>query len=60
MHERRPASITQADVARIVAGAKQAGATKIEIYLGEARVVVWLQSSADDQLELVEHEAPRL
>jgi hypothetical protein len=57
---RRPATVTQADIARVLRAARREGATKIEIYLGETRVVVWLRSSADDQAELETHEAPVL
>jgi hypothetical protein len=43
---RRPASITQADVRRIVRGAKQAGAAEVEVRLGEsASVLIRMQSS---------------
>jgi len=42
---RRPAFITQADVARIVRAAKQAGAAEVEVRVGEATCVVRLASS---------------
>ena len=34
---RRPAQITQADVARIIRAAKQAGATEVVVPVGEKR-----------------------
>jgi hypothetical protein len=37
---RRPAQITQADVARVIRAAKQAGAAEIEIRIGEQASVV--------------------
>jgi hypothetical protein len=39
---RRPASVTQADVARILRAAKQAGAAKVEIQLGDAVTTIYL------------------
>ena len=39
---RRPATITQADTARIIRAAKQAGAPEVEIRLGEAIVIIRL------------------
>ena len=41
----RPAKITQADVARIVRGARKAGAAEVEVRLGEASVVIRLEKS---------------
>jgi hypothetical protein len=43
---RRPATITQADVARIVRAAKQAGAAEVEVRFGEATIVVRLSQSS--------------
>jgi hypothetical protein len=42
---RRPAAITQADVARIIRAAKQAGAAEVEIQIGQQKVLVRLSSS---------------
>ncbi len=42
---RRGASVTQADVARIIRAAKQAGAAEIEIKVGEQTLLVRLTSS---------------
>jgi hypothetical protein len=51
---RRPAVITQADVARIVRAAKQAGAAEVEVRVGEATVVVRLASSTGAETSLEE------
>jgi hypothetical protein len=50
---RRPASVTQADVARIVRAAKQAGAAEVELHIGDATILVRIASStgADRPLE---------
>jgi hypothetical protein len=37
---RTPASITQADIARTIRAAKQAGAAEVEVRIGEATMVV--------------------
>jgi hypothetical protein len=42
---RRPAQITQADVARIIRAAKQAGASEVVVPVGESNVVVRLGPS---------------
>ena len=39
---RRPAQITQADVARIIRAAKQAGASEVVVKIGEQSVIVKL------------------
>jgi hypothetical protein len=44
---RRPAAITQADIARVIRAAKQAGATEVIVSLGEQSVIVRLTSSTD-------------
>jgi 2-iminoacetate synthase ThiH len=47
---RRPASITQADVARAIRAAKQAGATEIELQMGEKpKILIRLQPSRNPQ-----------
>jgi hypothetical protein len=44
---RRPATVTQADVARIIRAAKQAGAAEVEVHIGkQATVVVRLNSDS--------------
>tara|TARA_R110000868_G_scaffold409885_3_gene696359 strand:- start:1337 stop:1513 length:177 start_codon:yes stop_codon:yes gene_type:complete len=42
---RRPATVTQADVARIVRAAKQAGAAEVEVRVGQAIVTVRMAST---------------
>ena len=44
---RRPAHITQADVARIIRAAKQAGASEIEVRFDQQCVIVRLTQSAE-------------
>jgi hypothetical protein len=46
---RRPASITQADVARIIRAAKQAGAPAVEITPGGTIRIVLAASSLQDE-----------
>lgn len=46
---RRSASVTQADVARIIRAAKQAGATEVEVKVGDQAVaIVRLAQSTED------------
>ena len=42
---RRPAQITQADVARAIRAAKQAGASEVVVKIGEQAVIVKLGQS---------------
>ena len=50
---RRPAAITQADVARAVRAAKQAGAAEVEVRIGgQSSIVIRLNSSTDPQRTL--------
>jgi hypothetical protein len=42
---RRPAQITQAEVARIIRAAKQAGASEVVVRIGEQSVIVRLEQS---------------
>jgi hypothetical protein len=51
----RPASITQADVARIIRAAKQAGASEVEVKIGDQSVIVRLTKSTG-QLGTLEPE----
>lgn len=56
---RRPATITQADVARAIRAAKQTGAAEVEVKVGNAIITVRLSpsSTADDAAPLVpKHE----
>jgi len=51
---RRPAEITQADIARTIRAAKQAGAAEVEVRVGEqSSIVIRLTSStgANDPVE---------
>jgi hypothetical protein len=42
---RRPAQITQADVARVIRAAKQAGASEVVVHVGEQTSIVRLAPS---------------
>jgi hypothetical protein len=42
---RRPATITQADVARAIRAAKQAGAAEVEVRVGAATILIRLAPS---------------
>ncbi len=42
---RRPAQITQAEVARVIRAAKQAGAAEVVVQIGESSVLVRLAPS---------------
>ena len=47
---RRAAQITQADVARVIRAAKQAGASEVEVKIGHQAVIVRLaQSTGPDK-----------
>ncbi len=50
---RRPASVTQADIARAIRAAKKEGAAEVEVRVGEATMVVRIPPStnADKPLE---------
>jgi hypothetical protein len=45
---RRPATITQADIARIIRAAKQAGAAEVVVEVGDASITVRLDPSTQD------------
>ncbi len=52
---RRPATLTQADIARVVRAAKQAGAATVELRVGDTEITIRL--STDDKPPLAEpHE----
>jgi hypothetical protein len=54
---RRPATITQADVARAIRAAKQAGASEVEVRVGEnATIVIRIGSSTGQETPLAESE----
>ena len=45
---KRPARITQTEVARVIRAAKQAGASEVEVHLGEQpRIIVRLLSTGE-------------
>jgi hypothetical protein len=46
---RRPASITQADIARAIRAAKQAGAAEVEVKVGDSKIIVRLSSTAEKE-----------
>jgi hypothetical protein len=50
---RRPAQITQADVARVIRAAKQEGVRQVEVRVGGASIVMRISPStdADERLE---------
>jgi ATP phosphoribosyltransferase regulatory subunit HisZ len=49
---RRPATITQADIARAIRAAKQAGAAEVEVRVGDASIVFRIASSTGVQSSL--------
>ena len=50
---RRPANITQADIARVVRAAKQSGAAEVEICVGDkSKIVIRLKSSTGTEAPL--------
>jgi len=49
---RRPAQITQADIARIIRAAKQAGASEVVVKVGEQSVIVKLGQSTGQVKDL--------
>jgi hypothetical protein len=52
---RRAASITQADIARAIRAAKQAGAAQVEVQVGDQRIIIRINSPTDDESPL-DHE----
>ena len=52
---RRPAIITQADVARAIRAAKQAGAAEVEVRVGDhSRIIIRISPSTDEKIVLEE------
>lgn len=49
---RRAATITQADVARVIRAAKQAGAKEIELRIGGEVVLIRIDSSTPSEVTL--------
>jgi hypothetical protein len=55
---RRPATVTQADIARAVRAARQAGAAEVEVRVGEqARIIIRLLSSTGTEAPSLEQLA---
>ena len=50
---RRPANITQADVARVIRAAKQAGAAEVEVQVEKdcSRIIIRLSTGGKPELE---------
>ena len=53
---RRPAQITQADIARVIRAAKQAGAIEVVVKVGDQSVIVRLTPSTGVQVPLAPAE----
>jgi hypothetical protein len=54
---RRPATITQADVARVIRAAKQAGAAEVEVLVvGQSKILVRINPSTSPALPLEDTE----
>jgi len=49
---RRPATITQAEVARVIRAAKQAGASEVAVKIGDQSVVVRLSTATEKPIEI--------
>jgi hypothetical protein len=50
---RRPANITQADIARAIRAAKQAGAAEVEVRVGDqAKIIIRINQSTGDNVAL--------
>ena len=47
---RKAATITQAEISRVIRAAQQTGARKVEVRLGrDAAVVVWIDSAKEEE-----------
>ena len=51
---RRPATITQADIARAIRAAKQAGAAEVELTIGSEKITIRIQSSTATEITLAD------
>ena len=49
---RTPANVTQADIARAIRAAKQAGAAEVEVRVGESRIIIRINPSTGDAIAL--------
>jgi len=54
---RRPANITQADIARAVRAAKQAGASEVEVRIGGRDAIIIRLSSTETKAHNLEQSA---
>jgi hypothetical protein len=54
---RRPANITQADIARAVRAAKQAGASEVEVRIGGRDAIIIRLSSTETKADDLEQSA---
>jgi hypothetical protein len=48
---RRPAQVTQADIARVIRAAKQAGAAEVVVKIGEQSLTVRLAAASESPLQ---------
>jgi hypothetical protein len=46
---RTAANITQADIARAIRAAKQAGAAQVEVQVGDQRIIIRINPPTDDE-----------
>jgi DNA-binding XRE family transcriptional regulator len=52
---RRPATVTQADLARAIRAAKQAGAAEVEVRVGEqSRIIIRIKPSTGEKIAVEE------
>ena len=51
---RTPAHVTQADIARAIRAAKQAGAAELEVRIGGSSIVIRIEPSTGDDKTLEE------
>jgi hypothetical protein len=54
---RRPVNITQADIARAIRAAKQAGASEVEVRIGDRDMIVIRLSSTETKAHDLEQSA---
>jgi len=54
---RRPANITQADIARAIRAAKQAGASEVEVRIGDRDAIIIRLSSTETKAHQLEQAA---
>jgi hypothetical protein len=54
---RRPANITQADIARAIRAAKQAGASEVEVRIGDRHAIIIRLSSTETKAYELEQAA---